>query len=232
MAEELQYVQQKGVQMDADYAPDAIPEEATGEVSYAGEEVAAGDRSLFQQMFPDTPELEVPVPDPQAHRGTIEGVSRRDADTGTVGIQVDLKSIDTGLTDNLTIWLPKVFSDDIHVNPLDISDVPAPGKKQSPKERYGQVVHNKKNNAELDKLLAIAAEADRVPAGVPADLDEYVAMLNELLTGVQVVFVRRVERNSDPQFADKLKVQRIESITTADNDKFYRKGFRKMWLEQ
>jgi len=195
-----------------------------GEMQQAAQK-AEGD--LFSEMLPDTPELVVPPPDPEAHRGTITGVTREDASTGSVGIKISLTSTDTGLQTELIIWPPKQFVDDITVDPTTLSDEPVPGKKQSPKERYGQVVRNSTKTGEIQKLLALASEQDRHASQVPTEFDTFVALLDELLSGLQCVFTRRVEKNNDPQFTDRLKVATIESINTVDNPKKFKKMVKK-----
>jgi hypothetical protein len=202
-----------------------IQEPTEGEMAQAAKS-AEGD--LFAEMLPDTPVLVVPPPTPEAHRATITGVTREDASTGSVGIKISLTSMDSGLETDYTIWPPKAFVDDIKVDPTTLSDDPVPGKKQSPKERYGAIVRNSTKTAELQKLLALASEADRHASQVPNEFDTFVALLDELLSGLPVVFTRTVEKNSDPAFGNRLKVKTIESISTADNPKKFKK-YEKKW---
>ena len=206
-------------------AYDSEPEAPQGEVA-AG--TNGGD--IMSEMFPDTPELVVPPTDPEAHRGTITGVTREDASTGSVGIKIALTSTDTGLQTDYTIWPPIEFVEDIKVDPTTLSDEPRPGKKQSPKERYGQVVRNSTKTGEIQRLLQLAAEQDRHATKQPEDFDDFVAMMDQLLSGVLVVFTRKVEKAQEG-FSPRLKVSTIENITTADNPKKFKKMIKR-WEAQ
>lgn len=212
-------------EFEAPVYEEPVQEPTEGEMSKAA---VAAEGDLFAELLPDTPVLVVPPPVSEVHRATITGVNREDASTGSVGIKIMLTSTDTGLETDFTIWPPKVFVDDIAVDPTTLSDEPVPGKKQSPKERYGQVVRNSTKTAEIQKLLALASEADRHASQVPTEFDTFVALLDELLSGLPCVFTRTVEKNSDPAFSNRLKVKTIESISTVDNPKKFKK-YDKKW---
>jgi hypothetical protein len=212
-----------------DYTP-----EFEAPVEEAAAEAAAGDP--FGEAFPETPELFIPPPDPQAHRGVIQGVEIFEAQTGSVGIKVNLKSVDVAdVEESLTYWPPALYVENIYATPDDYStDVPE-GKRQSPRQRYGAVIANSKKTADLQVLKALAADAGKTSADLNGhqvtDFSSLVEALNILLSGVPVVFTMQVEKNSDPAFADRLKINRIAGIKTADNPKLYKK-FKKMWTEQ
>src|SRR5271157_678841 len=191
------------------------------------EAAATAPADLFSEMLPNTPELVVPPPEPEVTRGEITGVSREDAATGSVGIRVSLKSTDTAVEDSLTYWPPIEFVEDISVDPSTLSNEPKPGKKQSPRERYGVVVRNSTKTADIQKLLALAAEQDRHITGAPNDFDEFVALLDELLTGIPVVFTRRPEKNAEPQYANRLKVGVIEPASAAENPKKFKRMIKR-----
>lgn len=194
------------------------------------EEVETQAADLFSELLPDTPELIIPEPEPEAHRGKITGITVETYDTGTTGIIVSLKSTDTGLKESLKIFPPAEFVENIAVDPATLSTEPKPGKKQSPRERYGSVVRNHNKDAELQKLLALASEQGRTAAGArPTDFGEFVAMLDQLLTDVPVIFVRRPDAKAEGSYKNKLKVTRINSFTTIDDPKKYYKKVNRMW---
>lgn len=220
-----------------DETQEVVTPEFEPPVEEAAVEAQASEADPFSGAFPETPELFVPPPEAEAHRGVIEGVEVFEANTGSVGIRVNLKSVDADLEDSLTYWPPVQYVSDIHASPDEYSTEVAAGKKQSPRQRYGAVVANSKKTADLQVLKALAAEAgktsaDLVAAGIQVtDFESLVSALDVLLTGVAVVFIRDVEKNNDPAFADRLKIKKIASIRTAENPKLY-KRIKKMWTEQ
>jgi hypothetical protein len=230
MSEETQEVEQS-------QSEEALEQEApTPEFEAPVEEGKAGEPAdPFGEAFPETPELLIPPPEAEVHRGIIEGLEVFEAQTGSVGVKVNLKSIDAELEDSLTYWPPIEYVQNIFISPDEITTEVAEGKKQSPRQRYGAVVANSNKKAELQVLKALAADAGKTAADLRGhqvtDFESLVVALDILLTGLPVVFVRDVEKNNDPAFADRLKIKRIASIKTADNPKLYKK-LKKMWTEQ
>jgi hypothetical protein len=188
-----------------------------------------------------TEELELPPAQPDAHRATIQAVTLETFEkTGSKGIKVSLKSQDADFETDLIFFPPTAFTDNPLVDPKTLSDVPPEGKKQSPKQRYAQTVANSKGTADLQSLRAVAKEQGRAfdAAAFQAALgktsfstiEEYVAVYNHVLAGLDVVFTRRPEKNEeDPRFDGRLKVNRILPISVAYDPKQL-KNYKKAWI--
>lgn len=173
-------------------------------------------------------ELTLPPPEPDAHRAAIVSVTSEVYETGTTSLNFALTSLDGGFAEEYKIFLPNAFVEDINVDPTTLSDVPVPGKKQSPRQRYAQVVHNSDNRSELDLLFAIAAEQGRNTDGMerPKTFEDFVNTVNTLFNGLEVIFLRNVEESE--QYGDRLKVRKLVSPTLAHNPKALKK-YKKAW---
>lgn len=186
----------------------------------------------------DTPEIEMPIPPPDALRATIEAVTEQTFDTGSVGIVVSLKGIDVALggpSETYTIFPPVEFVENAAeffagtMTGADLSEVVPAGKKQSPRQRYGAVISNTDGDAEIQKLRTIAKNAGRKPTARPVDFTTFVETLNELLAGVEVVVTRRAdEKNENPAFRRTLKIRGIFDISVVNDPKAL-KNYTKLW---
>jgi hypothetical protein len=179
-----------------------------------------------------TPELTAPTEAADAHRGQIVGVTSKKFDTGSTGIELSLKSSDAGFDATYMFFPPTEFVDNIHVDPTTLSEVPNPGKKQSPQQRYAVVIANANKTAEIQALRIIAQEQGRTLSGAvpPTSFEDYVSLLNSLLSGVEVVFTRKPDESAeDPRYRGKLKVNRIYPPETANKPKAL-KAYKKSWL--
>lgn len=180
-----------------------------------------------------TDPYEVPAATPKFHRGAIESIAATDVtESGSRGIRVTFKSDSNGRQYENTIWPPMAFVDNPRITRDELAALPVPeGKKQSPLQRYGATIHNHfgrdilrgKNDkgqpitikaigqsAEVDRLLIVAVHAGRtLPAGRYSNFDEYVSQLNNVVAGTPVVFTTREEKNEDPNFSNREKVNGV-----------------------
>jgi hypothetical protein len=142
--------------------------------------------------------------------------------SGATAIKVNLQSTNNpNVTDKQNIFLPAQFVEDIQVTEAEMdTDVPE-GKKMSPRDQLGRAKQTLYGTKRVDKKtkeetrygglipLAIAqgrstSDAAQAALGAvrkPANLPEFVAVLNALLAGADVVFRRRPQRD-DPQFLE------------------------------
>lgn len=173
-------------------------------------------------------EVEVPPEEPEAHRGTILGVASHVSERGSTSFRVSLQSVDTGRTDEMDVWLPRLFVENIHVDPATLPN--EEGNRQHTSYSIG--VSNSKKDATIQSLRAIAAKAGRKPQGAkPTTLAEYVQAHNDLLSGLEVVYTRTPDRpkeGDDPKFAGRLRAKRVLSQDDAFKPKALRK-YRRMW---
>ncbi len=170
----------------------------------------------------DTPEIAVPPKEADAHQGIISGVELTTFQSGATAIKVNLQSTNNpNVTDKKNIFLPEQFVENIYVTEAEMDDSVPEGKKMSPKDQLGRAKQDIYGAKRVDKKtkvetrfgglipLAIApgrTSADAATAALgsvrkPTTLAEFVAVLNALLAGVEVVFRRRPQRD-DPQFLE------------------------------
>lgn len=211
--------------------------------------------------FLDTPAAKMAPKIPEIHQGTVTAIGVTvSKNTGTKGIQVDLQSKDTGAADRFTIWAPQEFFDPAlwtggKFNLDALATVPVPGKKQSPRQRYAATINSEsakvandgtyQNFADVQLLRTIAKDEGRTLTGVqpPVNGEDFVALLNSLCAGVDVVYTRRVETSEE--FGDQLKVNRLlhpSVLSLANFDKKFPpatfdektesyRGYRRAWAE-
>jgi len=211
-----------------------MEELATG--TFAEEALPVADEQIVtdDDVFA-TSELEVPPAIPDAHRGTIEGVElkRYENEKQTVSIVVNLRSQDVPTLDSsLEIFLPKGFVENIHV---DASSLPEEeGNKQQSSFRIG--VANSDGTATLQELRALAKEQGRTAGQVgitkkAETIEEFVDNHSKLLTGLEVIFLRRPDGGDDPRFKNRLRVKSVVSISQLNNPKAFKK-YQKAWEQQ
>ena len=184
---------------------------------------------------------------PEAHRGEIVSVTRYEAKTGTTAIAITLKSNDTGLSGGpgftMNLWGPSDVLDQNspcwasgHFDASHLSDEAPAGKKQSPRQAYARNFFNTKKTGVVQQVLAAAAEQGRTGASLglssPTNPEEYVANLNAILSGTEVLIVRKPEKNDDPKFDGSLKVSAIYGASIFNDSRRLdgvTKNLRKMW---
>lgn len=185
-----------------------------------------------------------------AHRAKVVGVGTKTFDSGSTALQIAFESIDTGAGGRdftLSLFPPVEFFDTEKwsANGFDAATLSreSPGlndngrPKQSPAQSYARNISNSKGTGEVQNIVAIAEKQGRTPQALglstPTTPEEYVAVLNAVLTDTEVVIVRRPETNADPRFDGELKIKRVlepDTITNAKTQGFF-KEVRKMWAE-
>lgn len=178
----------------------------------------------------DVGAVEVPPADADAHRGTVEGVEKVVFDSGATAIQINLKSLDVpNLDTTMRIFPPKAFVEDIYV---DKASLPSEeGNNQL--FQFRSSIANKDNTATLQELQTIAKEAGRdgrsLGLSKPENFDGYVANLNSLLTGIEVVFVRRPGKGD---YKTRLEVKRFYPTSVIEDPGKKFKRVRCRWSEE
>lgn len=203
-----------------------------------------GEEAIETPSVLDTPEIKQPARPNDAHRGRIESVVLTDPnDNGNRAIHITLTSIDTGQTDETDIWLPKDFVEDINIDPETLSTGekdPVTGEVIEPNQRgsYGMGIANSDKDATLQTLRILAAQVGRAlppDAKNPTNIEEYVDLHGELLTGLELVYTRtrpsKKRQAENPQFRNVLRISRFLPIEgTVGNPKVLRK-YVKAWEE-
>lgn len=176
---------------------------------------------------------------PDAHRGEIVSVQHFIAGTGSQALQITLKSNDTGISGGpgftINLWGPAdVFDPNApcwtggHFDNTQLStDSPGTndaGKpKQSPAQAYARNFFNSKKTGTVQTALMAAAEQGRTGASLglnsPTTPEEYVANLNAILAGTEVLIIRKPEKNADPKFDGALKVSVLYPISVLNDTK-------------
>ncbi len=180
-------------------------------------------------IFPTNP-LPVPPAIPDAHRATIISVEARhyDNEKGTISLVVHLTSLDVpSLQTEFVIFLPKLFAENIKVDPTTLPD--ELGNKQ--KTVYRMRVASADGRSTLQKLRKLADDAGRTIYSVgitrrSTNIDEYAENLSKLLIGLEVVFYR--EPDKDGEFTHRLRVRGIMPIDTVSKPKLLKK-YQKAW---
>ena len=202
------------------FAEEPLPQESAAEPILSDEDVFA------------TSELPVPPAIPDAHRATVEGVElkRYDNEKQTVSLVVNLRSQDDpNLESNLEIFLPKGFVEDINIDAASLPE--EEGNKQQSSYRIG--VANSDGTATLQELRALAKEQGRTAAQVgitkkAENIEEFADNHSKLLTGLEVIFLRRPDGGADPRFKNRLRVKQIVSINELNKPKSFKK-YTKAW---
>jgi len=180
--------------------------------------------------FFDTGSVPVPPAEPDAHRGTIEGVTIETFESGSTAIRVGLRSIDIPTLDTYQrLFPPKMFVADIYV---DKSTLPAEeGNNQL--FSYRTNIKNDDGTGAVQQLVELAKKAGRSPEGQglvrAKNFEQYVDNLNKLLIGLEVVFVRRPGKE---QYKNRLEVKKVYGSDVIDTPGKKFKGVRCLWLGQ
>lgn|SRR6185369_2864204 len=163
----------------------------------------------------DTGSIPVPPADPDAHLGTIEGVTQVTFDSGSVAIDIGLKASDTpGLDTQKRLFIPKAFVEDIFCDKASLPEI----KGNNQKFLYRTAIANDDGTADIQELLKIAKENGRTSSSLglkkAENFDDYVTNLAAMLTGIEVVFVRRPGKDD---FKTRLEVKKVYARSVLDN---------------
>ena len=174
--------------------------------------------------------MEVEAPTPQAHRGTVEGLSLETFDSGATAIKFALKSVDTGADHEYTLFLPLDFVADIHLDPTDLPSEKGNNQKMS----YTIGISNSDQTATMQELRTFAAAQNRtLPEDVeaPTNISEWSDLHAAIFTGIELVYLLRPDTKADePAFRNRLRVTGFRSIDVVGNPKMLKK-YRRMWEE-
>lgn len=228
---------------------ETMTEETTTGTTYDGSTFDGGD-------VLDTPALALPPATPDIHEGTIVSVIPVTSEkTGNTYGTITVQSKNTGQTFDMGFFPPQAWFDPANwtggkFDPATLSDDPPPGKKESPKVRYAKSVASSQaaftedgtpittitgKEAPLQLLRKLAAQDGlTLDSGVtpPTSGEEYINIVNALVAGrLEILFTRKPEKNDDPAFDGRLKVNQIysKSILTEANFEKRFSGFRKAW---
>lgn len=195
----------------------------------------------------DTGSVPVPPAEADAHQATIEGVTKVTFDSGSTAIEIALRSADVpNLEMQLRVFPPKAFVEDIFCPKTDLDE--------GALFQYRTSIQNDDHSAllqtlafnkagesrnEKDKVEAkwddsVARKNGRTAAGLglvkPTNFDEYVGNLSKLLTGLEVVIVRRPGKG---EYKSRLEVKTIYARDVIENPgKKFKNISRLMWVQQ
>ena len=209
------------------------------------EQLETGAADIFE-----TPVIEVPRAQPEAHRAVITSVeSGHSSEKGTPFVQINWQSRDVPtIEDNMKIWIPKM------VEESGFSAKFNPKSMESPQQtsfRMGiassdrratlqELVFNAEGDVEIEEgkkplhvknSLARAAGRDPVELGLKAahTLEEYAANIHAMLQGLECVVVRKAKGGDDPAFANRLEAKAFLPADIAETNPKRLKGLRLVW---
>lgn len=191
----------------------------------------------------DTPELKAPAQVADKHRARVtsfkyEVLQNKETGKQTPVFRLNLHSLDREFDTQYSMWVPRGFAADIHVDPNTLPE--EEGNKQ--RTSYSISISNARKTADLQKLRQYAQEQgnfvtpDSVEAVLgegrtaPSTIEEYAAILNKQLTGIEVVFYRKPQTSDDPRYDGRLEVKGVTSIDVV-NDPAKLKAYRAAWAE-
>lgn len=149
----------------------------------------------------------VPPATPKKHRGTITGVALLQTKTGSTGISITAHSDDNGRDYEQVIWPPAAWVANPRITKAELDTLPtAEGKKQSPAQRFGSAISNSKGTGDVDRLLQVAKVAGRTARAGYTNIDQFIEQFNTLLAGIPVIFTTKEEKNDDPQYQARERV--------------------------
>jgi hypothetical protein len=179
--------------------------------------------------FFQTPELEVPPSQPEAHRATVTAVTSGTINDSWTKITVGLVSRDVPTVDQkFEILLPKGYTDSIGSGKaFDPKTLPANAQKS-----YSIGVANSDKNATLQELIKLAADAGRNPVELglsrPTDFESYAEGLGKMLVGLEVIMLLR-EKGGEPPFNHQLIAKRIVSADSYEKSPKLFKKYQLAW---
>lgn len=176
----------------------------------------------------DTPIATLKPPDPDVHRGQITSVTAQMGEYPV--IKIGLHSIDAGFEDEFAVFVPQAFVDNIQVTGDELDDSTPENGGPSERQRLAIAVANQHRTATLQAVRGIAQRQKGPYTGdAPANFDEFVAFLDNYLSGVEVVFRRAADKNpKNPEFASRRRVRQLYPIEAMSNPKLF-KGHVRAW---
>ncbi len=201
------------------------------------EETQATEEAVAQDHFApgdgiETPEIRVPIPDPQAHRGQITTMGLETFPSGTTSMFFNLLSAENGREDKFQVWLPRDWVEDITIGGTnDPRNLPEEDKNRQ-FSSYVRNIYNSSGTAVFQVLRQIAAKAGRaLPDDTerPATLDEFYAQMEAIIPGIDVVYTLAAEKNAEPQYAHILKVRGVFDPEDVIGNPKKLKKFDKLW---
>jgi hypothetical protein len=184
-------------------------------------------------IFPTEP-LPVPPAIPDAHRAVINAVELRHYDNGkgTVALVIHLQSQDIPtLQAEFPIFLPKLFVENIKVDPNSLPDQP----ENKQRSVYRMHIASEDGRATLQKLRKLAKDAHRSveSVGITApstNIDEFAENHSKLLSGLECVFYRATEKSAEnTEYAHRLRVKGILSVEEAMKVPKFLRSYKRMW---
>lgn len=189
----------------------------------------------------DTPELKPPAATKDKHRGLVtyfkyEVLQGKDSGKQTPVFRIGLKSLDRNFDTKYTIFVPKMFAENIHIDPSTLPE--EEGNNQ--RKRYAIDISNSKKTANLQRIRQFAQEQGRTLTAdvvesllgdgrtAPDTIQEYALLVNEQIKGMEVVFFRKPQKSDDPRYDGNLEVAGIANISAA-NDPNKLKDYRAAW---
>lgn len=161
--------------------------------------------------FFSTPAPEMPLPSAKKHRGSVSSVvTLLSKQKGTGGVEITLHSDSNGKDYAKTIWVLDQYRENPNLDPETLKGIPAAeGKVQTPFERYGRTIQNKKGTGELQQLINAGTAAGRTFARY-TDFTSLGEVLNAALQGTPVIFT---DRAVDTETGFKVEVNTIYAYT-------------------
>lgn len=179
-----------------------------------------------------TTELDSPARKADAHRGRIlEILEWHSEQKGTPAFRIVLHSDDADFDTKMDVYVPRPFEEDIRIDASTLSGVKdEDAGTTNEKMQYAMAIHNKKNDALVDRLRVIWKSEGRALSGLGDTFSDFCAALNEVCADLPVVFTRKPQKDA-PQF---LEVKDIFSITIVEDPKQQGKlkSFVKAWEPQ
>lgn len=169
------------------------------------------------ESFIVTESYVVPAATPKFHSGSISGFGLLRTNSGSTALVTTLHSDYNGRDYEMKSWLPAAWVENPRISREELAALPRPegmnakgNPKQTQLERFGSTISNSRNDADLQKLFAVAKKASRaLPRPTYTNIDEFLELLNGALSGTPAVFTTREEKNDDPQYAPKETVSGI-----------------------
>lgn len=187
------------------------------------------------------PTVERKLPNAQAHLGTIALVAAKSFDSGATAIVITVRSDHNGAEFDNNLWLPPAFAANPRVDPSTLSDTSEElsektGRpKMSDRQKYASSINNDDGDAQLQIAAAIAAsQGKESPADAQFEtLDEFCALLHELLSGTSVCFTTRPEKEGDfkgtQRFGKMYDPEEAQSLYA--KGKLFKKGYDVIFAE-
>jgi hypothetical protein len=183
----------------------------TDQVGSVGEVLGTEEQAPVSESFFTTEPYDVPAATPKRHSGSVTGVALLETKTGSTGIEIKYHSDSNGRDYEQVIWPPAAWIANPNISRADLEALPtAEGKKQSPLQRFGSAITNSKGTGDFDKLFAAAKKAERtIPRPTYTTIQEFVEMVNGIFSGMPVKFTTREEKNDDPQYQARERVNAV-----------------------